>query len=156
MLETYYLDGLINDCLFLEDTGPFGLLEFPMNVKLVAAPFSPSKTLAEDDLVLATFTGGAPKTLPVGPQLPVYDTPSKRWGLMLKEPAGGLNFVCSSAPAEPETIYGFIVNGPYGLYFSGLLPDGPKVISNIGDFVSLSSLMGFLPSDLFPELPPSV
>jgi hypothetical protein len=160
MLDTYVLDAMIADSLFLTGDGPFGEALGELKVRLVAAPFSPSKTLAFGDLTYATFTGGAAKDTATGlPQVQVYDSPSKRWGIMLAEPAGGFNWVCTAAPDSPETIYGVVVYLPNGgspvLYFSELLPGGPKVIENIGDFISIASLIGFLPSDLFPELPPT-
>lgn len=117
----------------------------PITVKLTTNEFTESDTNVLADLNFATFTGSAAKTITTGNQVVIRDEDSGALGVQLKEPVGGLNFVCTAAPGSPEVITGYavILNG-VTLIASARL-DANKSIGFVGDYVDLSAVFGFLP-----------
>jgi len=131
----------------------WGSSETNMQVVLVANSFVPSRELSVADLTLASFTGSTPKDIPFGAQTYVLDNESGRLGILLKEPIGGYNFVCTVAPVEAETIYGWALINVDGdaLYFSELLPT-PIVVAAVGNVVPLPALLGWLENEPYGNL----
>ncbi len=128
-----------------------------MDLALVISPFSATPSTMRSDLTLATFTGSAPKVVPISTtDAVIYSTANGQWGIRMIEPAGGFTFVCSEAPAFPETVYGYaLLNSSDDVLFSGLLPT-PIEVNSVGNFVELSGVLGYLPIiPLSPLLPSS-
>lgn len=121
----------------------------PITVRLTTNEFTPSDTNLYADMAFAEFTGSAAKTITTGAQVVVRNEETGGLGIQLKEPAGGLNFVCTAAPGSPVTITGaaIILNGTT-LIAAGRLASN-KVIQFVGDYVTLSAIFGFLPSEPF-------
>jgi len=120
-------------------------------------PFVPSAQLQQSDVVQAGFAGSSPILIPIPPQTIVNDSVSGRVGVLLKEPAGGYRWVCTTAPATPETVYGWvIIDSTLGtVWWSELLP-APKTITNVGDFVEVTAILGFLQINPYGDLDPSL
>lgn len=120
-------------------------------VRLIVEPFTPTAYLEVDDLTYASFDGGEPKAPDSNPQN--ITSPSTGMpGLLLREPAGGFNYVCSGTTDLPQTVYGWAVIDSGGLLAFCDLLDEPVVISEVGDFVTLSAILGYNPIPYFsPE-----
>jgi hypothetical protein len=124
-------------------------------VALVTTDFTEDKSLAFEDFAQATFVGSTPKVVTFGAQNLVVEQVTERFGIVLKEPAGGFNFICASAPGSPETITGYIVyNGDDETLYAMHRFDEDKIIAGVGDYVQLPAEFGFVPFDLFtgPQL----
>jgi len=135
---------IANTNLFGDDPGH--------NLILIQNSFVPSPDVQLSDLTEATFPGYVAVEIPVLPQLEILDNESGRFGILLKEPVGGYKYICN-APTEPsQTIYGWaIVDGDGGLWFTELLPE-PVVITDLGNFVELSAVVGYLRMDAYGNL----
>jgi len=122
-------------------------------IVLIASSFVPSPSLVRDDLTLATFTGSTPKDIPFGSQVLILDNESGRMGLMLKEPVGGFNWTCSAVPSSPETIYGWGIysTNDDSVWFTELLPV-PVTVSNIGNVVEVTAILGWLAEEAYGNL----
>lgn len=109
-----------------------------MKVFPVVSNFVPSRSLDIGDLTLATFTGGGAKLAGTGAQDVFHDPLTAMRTIQIKSPAGGWTWECTAAPAEPETVYGFIVTDNAGavLIGSGLLPT-PVQIADVDDGFSV-------------------
>lgn len=110
-------------------------------VSLVIAPFTPGPDTDVTTLTLATFTGGAAKVAGTGAQTTGFDPITLREFIQILEPAGGWSWVCTGAPAAPETVYGVVLtnNGVTVTYGAELLP-APVTITNVGDAVAVGFL----------------
>jgi hypothetical protein len=111
-------------------------------VGLVIAPFTPGPDTDVGDLTLATFTGSAPKVSTAGAPTVAYDPVEKVWYIRLNEPAGGWEWVCTVAPATPETVYGLVyyktdASETYGAQ----LLDTPVEIAAVSDSVFVGRLV---------------
>jgi hypothetical protein len=104
-------------------------------------------------LTLASFAGSTPITVPAPPQLETIDNETGRFGVLMKEPVGGYKFLCTTAPDTPETVYGWVVYDEEDalLYFTELLPN-PVVITDVGNFVELTAVLGYLSMDAWGNL----
>jgi len=109
-------------------------------IALIAAPFTPDQDLTVGDLTLATFTGSAPKAGVAGAQTVGNDPVTQEQMVNIIPPAGGYIFICTVAPASPETIYGFALIDDAG---TGLLAvetlNEPVTISDVNDQVDLGN-----------------
>lgn len=113
-------------------------------VALVVAEFTPNPALVLASLTLATFPGYAVKDITIGSQTLIYDSVSGRYGILLREPIGGLNFVCTGTPTPPETVYGYaLIRDDNVLIATALLPT-PIVIAAVGNSVSVPAVFGYL------------
>jgi hypothetical protein len=120
-----------------------------LKFKLVKNSFVPSPTLVLADLTLAAFTGSAPKVIAGADQSVVRNEETGGYGVQVIEPVGGLNFVCTAAPAEPETIYGYIVTDSADALIGSALLEQQKIIAQIGDFVEVPATLGYFPASTF-------
>lgn len=106
-------------------------------VHLIINPINPETYIfnAADE---ATFTGGAAKNVGLGAQTVFRDPVTSDWIVILKEPVGGWTWVCTVTPGAPETAYAVCVTDNAGTTTlgSGLLTQGPTVISAAGDGVA--------------------
>lgn len=129
------------------------------HLHLVNAPFTPAPTLSLTDLSLgdSDFTGSSPKTIPFGAQTVVRDGGNGAWGIYLKEPLGGLRWVCTAAPVSAITYYGVALSDGTDTTLIGCrnFDDGAKVIQFVGDFIEISAEFGFLPASLMLPLTPT-
>jgi len=117
---------------------------------LVTNDFTEDKNLVYTDFTYANFTGSAAKEIPFGAQIEIVEQESERLGIMLKEPLGGLNFVCTAAPAEPETITGYVVyNGDNFSMIAMHRFQQDQTIAEVGDFVEISAKLGFVDYEMF-------
>lgn len=134
--------------LLAKDPGP--------KVRLTTNTFTPDDTQLVGDFTFATFTGNAAKVLTAGPQNVIRDEVSGRWGIMLAEPVGGLNFICTADPVAEEVITGYVIVDNAGaiLIKCERLPENVS-IKKAGDYVSLEAIFGFLPVETFTELEPA-
>ena len=116
----------------------------PNTVALVIAPFTPAPTLQASDLTLASFTGGDPKSITAGNQTKIFDSTTGRRGILLVEPAGGLNFVCTGLTGLPQTVYGYALLKADGTLIATALLDTPQTIVAVGNNVLINATFGFL------------
>lgn len=116
-----------------------------LTIALVINDFAPTKDIVLVDLTLATFTGSTPKVVTTGNQTVLYDSETARRGVLLKEPVGGFNFVCTSAPGAPETVFGWalLFDAGSSVWAVNKL-ETPVVITSAGDFVGIPALFGYL------------
>jgi len=125
---------------FAASTDVWTVAADPLEVALVAAPFTPSELMVLSDFTLATFTGSTPKLCQAPPQQAGIDPATQEQVVTALAPAGGWRWECTAAPATPETIYGFVfTNSAPGWSFCALLPT-PVTIANVGDFIDLGAL----------------
>jgi len=112
-----------------------------MHVHLVIEPFVPSRDLDLSSLTLATFTGGGPKNAGTGAQQVFHDPLTNMDCIRLLEPAGGWSWLCTVAPAETETVVGYVVTDTANAVMlgSGLL-DNPVPISAVNDGLSIPQI----------------
>lgn len=107
-------------------------------IALIAASFSPSENLAISDLVLATFTGLAPKLAGLGTQNVGIDPATQQQSITIKEPIGGWRFQCTVTPSPPQTIYGFCLTTKNGVALLGVEAfPVPITITEAGNFVEI-------------------
>jgi hypothetical protein len=99
---------------------------------------TPTENNVIGDFTPATFTGSTAKVLGTGTQNVGVDPTTGEQVITMLDPVGGLNFICTVAPAAPQTVYGFILQTHLGvaLLAIGLLPN-PVTITNIGDMVAV-------------------
>lgn len=93
-------------------------------IALIMAPFTPSPNLTYADLVLATFTGSAPKVVPLGTQQAGIDPVTGQNVITIVEPAGGWRFQATDTVNLPQSIFGFALfdsTGPGPLIATELL-----------------------------------
>lgn len=116
---------------------------------LVAAAFSPSRSLLYADLAQPVFTGYAEKVSPAGSARVVRDQATNGGGFAVQEPTGGLTWICTAAPGTPQVIYGWYVYFATGskLLFTQLF-DNPVTIEAVNDFVEVSAVLGFIDPDM--------
>ncbi len=115
----------------------------PPKVKLFVNNITPTKGNVVADFTLATFTGSAPKLYEDDSNgVPFVDPVSGVLYINSPEPASpGWNFICTTAPASPETIYGFIVTDNAGTVLYGAQRfDSPVIVTSIGDAVDIQSI----------------
>lgn len=125
---------------FAASTDVWTVATDPLQVALVAAPFTPSENMLLTDFTLATFTGSTPKLCQAPPQQAGVDPPTQEQVVTALAPAGGWRWECTADPATPETIYGFVLtNSAPGWSFCALLPT-PIVIAAAGDYIDLGAL----------------
>lgn len=141
MVPTQSFVDLMVDALMASPV--FGTGSDTYDFYLIAAPFTPGLNLVSSDLTYATFTGGAGKVGGTPPQLQIRKSDTGQWGVLAIEPTGGAKWVCTAAPASPETIYGWALRKDgTTLVFTQLLPE-PVTIAQVGDFVEVTAIMGF-------------
>lgn len=120
-----------------------------LKVKLVKNSFVPSPDLVLADLTFAAFTGSTPKVITAADQSVVRNQETGGYGIQMKEPAGGLNFICSAAPSEPETIYGYVVTDSTDALICSALLEQQTIIAQVGDFVETPSTIGYFSAGVF-------
>lgn len=104
-----------------------------MHVHLAAAPFTPGLDVSLGSLTEASFTGSAALALGTGAQPIYYDAADGLLTIYLKEPAGGLKWVCTVDPGSPETIYGvYLTDTADAVLWGTMLLDAPLTISSAG------------------------
>lgn len=120
-------------------------------VSLVISPFTPDPGLDITTLMLATFTGSAPKLAGLGTQTVFRDPISGLRVIQIKEPIGGWNWVCTVTPGAPETVYGVLLTDEAGtVYLGSELLESPTTIALAGDGVTVGSLwFSFMPNNPF-------
>lgn len=131
--------------LLAADTGTLAAVA-AMHVHLAAATFIPSLDLSLASLVEATFTGGAAKNAGIGTAQTYYNVTTGRREVQILEPAGGWTWICTVAPAAPETIFGFyLTDNADAVLFGAELLATPITIQAVGQAVILPYLrMSFL------------
>jgi len=117
-------------------------------IALIIANFVPSKSLLPADLELATFTGSTPKAIGTGAQTVFTDPLTGNRVIQMKEPVGGLTFVCTADPTLPETVFGFgLFNDDLSVLLGTELLPNPVPISLSGDGVVIpKAWFEFLPN----------
>jgi len=114
----------------------------PNKIALIANSFNPAdENLVVGDLVLATFTGSAPKAGAAGAQQVGIDPLTGDQIITILQPAGGYRFECTSAPGTPEVIYGFALLDDTLANLLGV--EGftdPITITDVGDFVDTGAV----------------
>jgi len=138
----------------LSNAAIFGTAANVSRIMLVKNTFVPNVNLTAADLTPADFVGSTPIEVPFGAQVSVIDNNSGRKGILMKEPVGGYNFVCTTAPTPAQTIYGWALTNIAGtvLYAADLLPV-PVPIEAVGNFVSLSPMFGYEHDAAYGNLP---
>jgi len=144
MIPTQATVDFINS-LYANNTTVWGAAANTAMIRLVQAEFVPSAALVTGDLTFATFDGSDAIEIPFGAQTVIRDSVTGRVGILLKEPLGGFHWLCGDTVNLPQTIYGYTVQNiaTGNLLWSGLLPES-RVISGVGDFVEITSLLGYL------------
>jgi len=133
-----------NDAIFGEDPAH--------QVILVISSFVPGPDLQLTDLTEATFPGYSEITVPAPPQLAILDNDTGRFGAVLKEPVGGYKWVCTAAPDPSQVVYGWALADSDGnLWFTELLPE-PITISDVGNFVELTAVVGYLSLEAYGNI----
>lgn len=123
----------------------------PVTIKLTTNIFTPSPTLTLGDMAFAAFTGSAAKTVTTGTQVVIHDEESDGFGVQMKEPVGGFNFVCTAAPGTPEVITGYAVILNNATLIATARLDADKEVRVVGDYVDLPAIFGFLPAQPFAD-----
>jgi hypothetical protein len=110
-------------------------------IALVNANFALTENLLLGALSFATFTGSAPLAGAAGAQGVGTDPITGDQLITILAPAGGWRFVCTGAPALPETIYGYALTDSAGAVLLGAaLLITPITIRNVGDEIDLGSV----------------
>jgi hypothetical protein len=142
--------------LLAADTATLNQAADALQVKLVKAAFTPGRLTRAEDLEIAAGAGMVPKAAGVGAALVGFDPNRNSWKVILREPAGGWQFI-STAVADPiETIYGYVVTNLAGdeTYGSDLLPNALTVpVGAVGVIVSLPEVVVWIPVGVFTGEP---
>lgn len=149
MLATTYTISSLKDAIL---DSPVFVPTDNMKVSLVVNDFTKSKTVDIADLTLCSVTGMTTKTLGTGSIQAVWSTDFGQWGFILKEPAGGLNFVCTT-PSDPvQTAYGWIVTNNAGteIISCDKLPVATPIVAT-GQVIMLSANLFWLTPAGFEE-----
>lgn len=127
-----------------------------LSIGLFSNDITPDPALIYTDLVPITTNGIGPKAMGAGVAIRVWDVNLGVWGFQLREPAGGLNFVTTSAPTTPITAYGwFLYNSDTEILLATGRFQEPKVFTIIGDFAEISAIVGWLAAPFIGDLPTS-
>ncbi len=103
--------------------------------------FNPTLDLTLGDLVEATFTGSTALNLGTGTQVVYYDSADGLLTILLKDPVGGLHWVCTVDPVSAETIYGvYLTDNADAVLLGAKLFDQPVPISAAGQGIDIPSL----------------
>lgn len=118
-----------------------------LNVYLVAAVFTPARGTRFANLTVAVGGGLEAKNPGVGAQIMGFDPAKNVWKVILREPAGGWNYVSTAVTDPVETIHGYVVTNDDDTetYGSDLLAEGPVTINAIGIVVSLPEIVVWVP-----------
>lgn len=109
-------------------------------IALIAAAFTPDQDLELADLTLATFTGSAAKAGVAGAQTVGNDPVTGEQMVNIIPPAGGYIYICTVAPASPETIYGFaLLDNAAAVLLAVEALAVPITITDVGDQVDLGN-----------------
>lgn len=110
-------------------------------IALINAAFTPTENMTIGSLSFATFTGSSPKVGAAGTQGVGIDPATGEQLITILAPAGGWRFVCTVAPATPETIFGFALTDNAGAVLLGveLLPN-PITIAVVNDEIDLGAV----------------
>lgn len=132
------------------DAGTIAPAANACHVHLVIADFDPDGETDVTALTLATFTGSAAKSAGIGAQQSFVDQQEGKRVVQLLEPAGGWTYICTVAPAAPETVYGVVVtdNADAVTLAAGKL-DAPVTVSEVGHSVSIDNLRLSVPVSVF-------
>jgi len=111
-------------------------------VALVKEQFTPSESLALEDLSLADFDGSTPIDCGTGTQPEGLDPINTDSIISIKPPAGGFRFETSGITNLPQTIYGFCLHNNAGntLLGAALLPGGPVTLTAVNQVLLLPPL----------------
>jgi len=120
-----------------------------VQIHLIAVPFSPSRLTDIGALTEAAFAGSSALPAGVGTQQSFRDPQTADNIVQLLEPAGGWHWQCTTAPASPETIYGYVATkfDNTTTLGSGLLPT-PVIIAAVGDAIDLPEVRLSIPTGL--------
>ena len=133
-------DLLATDTTTLAEATPF------LFVKLVINPFTPGPTLTIGALTFATFTGSAGKHANSATNVVGIDPATGNYIITIPDPVGGWNWVCTVAPAAPETVYGWAVLDAAGaVLWKAELLDAPVEISQVGHQVNIGTVTFTVP-----------
>jgi hypothetical protein len=111
-------------------------------IVLVANDLAIDENKVFADITAATFTGSTAIAGAVGTQLAGVDPATGEQIVTIKVPAGGYHWECTAAPATPETIFAFALcdNALTTLLALAPMPDGPVVVSAVGDIIDLGDV----------------
>lgn len=127
--------------LLAADTATFADAADGCKVHLVKADFTSNVLTDVADLTLADFTGSTAKVMGTGTQTKGVDPATGKRFIELKEPAGGLTWVCTAAPSPAQTIYGYVVTDNAGTVTLGSAKfDTPITISAVGHAISIGNI----------------
>jgi hypothetical protein len=110
-------------------------------VALIVAPFTKGPNLVVADLTLASFAGSTPIAGMTGTQDVGNDPNTGQQVITIIAPSGGWVFTCTTAPATPQTVFGYALLNNAGttlLATEYLIPN--TTITNIGDFIDLGKI----------------
>jgi hypothetical protein len=127
--------------LLSADTHTLAPTTTPNKMALTNTNVTPSEVLTIASLSFATTAGMGPIAGAAGTQGIGNDPATGDQTITILTPAGGWRFVCTAAPATPETIYGFALtnNGGTALLAYALLPQ-PVNIAAVGDEIDLGAV----------------
>lgn len=139
------LDQLQN--LITTDSTTLAPAALGTKIHLAKASFTPSPALTLASLTEADFPGYAALVMGTGAQQAFVDPVSGLRIIQLLEPAGGLHWEATGAPAPAQTIFGYYVtdNGTTVIYASALLTT-PVVITAAPDGVDIANARFGMPS----------
>jgi len=143
--------------LLAADASTLAPAALALNVSLVTAAFTPGRSTRYADLTKAAGAGLEPKSPAVGAQLMGFDPSRNAWKVILKEPAGGWNWLATALEDPVETVYGYVVsdNDNSDTYGSDVLEDGPVLVNAIGVIVSVGEIAVWIPAGLITGEEPS-
>jgi hypothetical protein len=111
------------------------------NIALIALAFSLSEGIVIGDLTLATFTGSTPLGGAVGGQQVGNDPLTGEQVVTIKEPLGGWRWICTTAPALPETIFGYaLLDNANAVVLGVAVLPVPITITSVNDEINLGAV----------------
>jgi hypothetical protein len=143
--------------LLAADASTLAPAALALAVSLVTAPFTPGRNTRYADLTKAAGAGLEPKAPAVGAQTMGFDPSKNAWKVILKEPAGGWNWVSTGVETPAETVEGYVVsnNDNSQTYGSDVLPNGPVTVAAVGVVVSVGEIVVWIPAGLITGDQPS-
>lgn len=127
--------------LLADDTSSLAPAVNANKIALVTSPFTPEETLTVADLTLASFTGSTPIAGAAGDQGVALDPVTGQQLITILAPAGGWRWVCTAAPATPQTIYGFaLLDAALDTLLGVELLTTPVTISAVGQEIDLGAV----------------
>ena len=110
-------------------------------IALVQSNFVPNENLTIASFTLASFTGSTPINVPLGAQGVGDDPITLEQFITMLAPAGGWRWVCTGAPASPQTIYGFVLTTKaQALLLAMALFVNPITIQFVNDQIDLGAV----------------